>query len=205
MAKRLLWRPRAEATPPSSSSSNKPTPTSWMVANREAHTMIVRGTHTHIKTAWQRHGYPTSLSWAKRHTARSSWIWVRVVYQKNIPFLYTSKYGLKLQLELELESKNKPKWHKSQCCGQKWECACVAQNKQVVNNSRGGGALAKSLAKSGALVGIEHSAEQQRGRRASVARNLQNTKFQFAEVKMRLQLEKIGDEIDFNWHVSVLL
>jgi len=26
-----------------------------------------------------------------------------VVYQKNIPFLYTSKYGLKLQLELELE------------------------------------------------------------------------------------------------------
>ena len=51
--------------------------------------------------------------------------------------------------------------------------------------------MAKSLAKSGALVGIEHSAEQQqRGRRASVARDLQNTKFQFAEVKMCLSAHK---------------
>ena len=50
--------------------------------------------------------------------------------------------------------------------------------------------MAKSLAKSGALVGIGHSAEQQRGRRASVARDLQNTKFQFAEVKMCLSAHR---------------
>ena len=50
--------------------------------------------------------------------------------------------------------------------------------------------MAKSLAKSGALVGIEHSAEQQRGRRASVARDLQNTKFQFAEAKMCLSAHR---------------
>ena len=50
--------------------------------------------------------------------------------------------------------------------------------------------MAKSLAKSGALVGIEHSAEQQRGRRASVARDLQNTEFQFAEVKMCLSAHR---------------
>ena len=86
-AKRLSAMPRISATPPSWSSSNKPTPASWMVGNREtesarANTMIVIGTHTHMKAAWQRHEYPTSLSWAKRHTARSSWIWVRVVDQK---------------------------------------------------------------------------------------------------------------------------
>ena len=50
--------------------------------------------------------------------------------------------------------------------------------------------MAKSLAKSGALVGIWYSAEQQRGRRASVARDLQNTKFQFAEVKMCLSAHR---------------
>ena len=37
---------------------------------------------------------------------------------------------------------------------------------------------------------VAHSAEQQRGRRASVARDLQNTKFQFAEVKMCLSVHR---------------
>ena len=32
-------------------------------------------------------------------------------------------------------NKYKPKWHRSQCCGQKWKCACVAQTKQVRNDS----------------------------------------------------------------------
>ena len=48
-------------------------------------------------------------------------------------------------------------------CGQKWECACVAQTEQVRYDSEGGGALAKFLvifAKKGALVGVAHSAEQ---------------------------------------------
>ena len=38
----------------------------------------------------------------------------------------------------------KPKWHSSQCCGQKWKCA---QTKQVRIDSGGGGALAKFLGK----------------------------------------------------------
>jgi hypothetical protein len=37
---------------------------------------------------------------------------------------------------------------------------CVAQTKQVLNNSRGGGALAKSLAESEVFVGVAHSAGQ---------------------------------------------
>jgi len=57
----------------------------------------------------------------------------------------------------------KPKWHRSQCCGQKWDCACVAQTKQVRYDSGGRGALAKFLgkfAKSEVFVGVAHSAEQ---------------------------------------------
>jgi len=45
----------------------------------------------------------------------------------------------------------------------KWECACVAQTKQVRNDSGGRGALAKYLekiAKSEEFVGVAHSAEQ---------------------------------------------
>jgi len=56
-----------------------------------------------------------------------------------------------------------PKWHRSQCCGQKWECACVAQTKKVRNDSGGRGALAKFLekkSKSEEFVGVAHSTEQ---------------------------------------------
>jgi hypothetical protein len=48
-------------------------------------------------------------------------------------------------------------------CGQKWECACVAQTKQVRNDAEGRGALAKFLgkfAKSEEFLGVAHSAEQ---------------------------------------------
>ena len=47
--------------------------------------------------------------------------------------------------------------------GQKRECACVTQTKQVRNDSGGRGALAKFLekfAKSEEFVGVAHSAEQ---------------------------------------------
>ena len=58
----------------------------------------------------------------------------------------------------------KPKWHRSQCCGKKWECACVAQTKQVRNDSGGRGALATFLgkfAKSEEFVGVAHSSAEQ--------------------------------------------
>jgi len=52
---------------------------------------------------------------------------------------------------------------RSQCCGQKRECACVAQTKQVRYDSGGRVALAKFLekfAKSEEFVGVAHSTEQ---------------------------------------------
>ena len=45
----------------------------------------------------------------------------------------------KLIIELVLEL-IQTKWHRSQCCGQKRECARVAQTKQVWNDSGGEGA-----------------------------------------------------------------
>ena len=67
----------------------------------------------------------------------------------------------KLIIELVLEL-IQTKWHRSQCCGQKRECARVAQTKQVWNDSGGRGALAKFLgnfAKSEGFVGVAHSAD----------------------------------------------
>ena len=51
--------------------------------------------------------------------------------------------------------------------GRSGSARALRKTKQVLNNSRGGGALAKSLAKSEVFVGVVHSARQQRGRRAS--------------------------------------
>ena len=41
----------------------------------------------------------------------------------------------------------KPKWHRGQCCGQKWECACVAQTKQVRDDSGKGESFTEFLVK----------------------------------------------------------
>ena len=71
-----------------------------------------------------------------------------------------------LELELELiqtQMAQKPMLRAEVGCGQKWECACAAQTKQVRNDSGGRGALAKFLekiAKSEEFVGVAHSAEQ---------------------------------------------
>jgi len=55
----------------------------------------------------------------------------------------------KLILEVELELKHITKWHRCQCCRQKWECACVVQTKEV-----------RKFAKSEEFVGVAQAREQ---------------------------------------------
>ena len=42
-------------------------------------------------------------------------------------------------LKFEFNWKHKKKQKRGLCCGEKWECACVAQTKQVRNDSAGRG------------------------------------------------------------------
>ena len=70
-------------------------------------------------------------------------------------------------LRTRTRTNTNPNDTEANAAGRSGSARALRKTKQVLNNSRGGGALAKSLAKSVVFVGVVHSAGQQRGRRAS--------------------------------------